>query len=278
MQQLIQISKNRLHLVIASILAIGASLILVMPMQASARHSSPLPPTNLIDTINGRVFPEAAIHNLSWQASPSPVQYYVIYRDGVRVTQTSNLYYVVSNQTDFSGNYTVKAVDNTHGFEMLSASSNSVYVKLGYYKNISPDSWNSCFTPGAPTPPGPYDGCFKAYSTMYALRNVNVKYNGYGIRVGTATLNIGYNQKFSSLPTGFTKYDVNLIVGAGTDWRYVTTLQLPAGAPEAGQAYSTTVNIPIDNPGEIELQWVNDTANAGGDANLQINSLQFVRY
>lgn len=270
--QTIALPTNILKAVVISILALAMSL--AAPLSVNARHAAPAPPTNLSDSI-WRTNP--GIHTLFWTASSSPTNYYVIYRDGVRVDQTTNTNYQLNNSTQYSGNYTVRAVDNTHGYEMQSSDSNSVYVTLGYLWLTNGSPWNSCFTPGAPTPPGPYDGCFAAGSAMYALRNVNVKYSASAVRSGNTWIRVDYRQKFAQLPTGYTKYDVNVIVGAGSNWQYVTTLQLPAGAPEEPKSVTMPMNIPIDHPGEIELQWVNDVSNGSGDSNLQISYIQLNR-
>lgn len=264
--------KNVLYVITLLFLIVAISILL--PFQSGAKHAPQPPPTNLQDSVT-RTNP--GIHTLSWTPSSSWENiYYEIYRDGVSVDQTVNTYYQLNNATQYSGNYAVRAQDNLHGVQD-SRFSNSVYVTLGYLWTSTGSPWNSCFTPGAPTPSGPYDGCFAAGSSMYALRNVNVKYNASAIRSGSAWMRVDYRQKFAALPAGFTKYDVNVIVGSGTNWQYVTTLQLPAGAPDVVKTVNVPMNIPIDHPGEVELQWVNDTSNSSGDANLQIDYIQLNR-
>jgi hypothetical protein len=265
---------------LASVL--GIALISAVPLQALARHTAPAPPTNVTYGYNSKSGQQA----LGWQAPTSAYSglYYVVYLNSVRVGDTSTNDPVFATRFSLddtskygSGTYTVRSADKLDGYETIGSASNAVTVNLGYnwVRNGAP--WSSCFTPGAPTP-GQYDGCFVAGTSMYALRNVNVKYgSAASVLSGNAYLHISYQQKFNSLPTWFTKYDVNLIVGSGTSWQYVTTLQLPAAGPGIPQTYSVPVNIPINHPGEVELQWVNDSVNSGGDSNLQIDRINFAR-
>jgi hypothetical protein len=263
--------------------AVSLVIILAVPLKASAHHTAPDPPTNLTYGYNSKSGQQA----LGWQP-PSRTYvglYYIVYLNGVRVGDTSTN--DSSSPTAFSlndtskygsGTYTVRSADRLDGYETVGSASNAVTVNLGYNWTRSGSPWSSCFTPGAPTPAGQYDGCFAAGTSMYALRNINVKYgSAASVLSGSAYIHLNYQQKFSALPTWFTKYDVNLIVGSGTNWQYVTTLQLPAAGPGVPQTYSAPVNIPINHPGEVELQWVNDSVNSGGDANLQIDSFNFFR-
>lgn len=137
--------------------------------------------------------------------------------------------------------------------------------------------WASCASPGTANRDG-YDGCFGVGTSMYAYRNIGVLYNLSGVKSGTATITVKYRQLASNkVPTGFTHYNVNLVAGGGSTWAYIATLQLPAGGPGVAQTYSSNVSVSINNPAQLGVQWTNDTGNASGDANLQIDSITLDR-
>ncbi len=256
-------------------LSLALSLAMAASPAAWAHHAPPAPPTNLM-VINNMEIPVRQA--LSWTPSQSAgVAYTAIYRDNIRLSQTTNNYYTFNNDTDFGGRYTVRAVDTSHGYEVQSTDSNTVTVTLAYYTQINGSPWNSCFTPNAHPSAKKYAGCFASNTSMYALRNVNVKYKATSVRSGSAYIDVDYRQKTAALPLGFTKYDVNVIVSAGTNWKYVTTLQLPAAGPGVPKTHTAPLNIPIDHPDELELQWINDTSNSSGDANLQIDRITLRR-
>lgn len=272
MERLLQRYNNGLKWFLVAIL-LTVSL-LATSLNVSAAPEPPAPPTNLID-FTTRTIP--ATHSLRWNAptTSSPIAYYRVYRDNSYVAQASGTSYQLNNSTHLSGSYTVRSVGQTTSLE--SGNSNAVNVTIGYLWVTNGSSWSSCKVPGAPVPAGPYDNCFVSGTSVYGLRNFNVKYNASAVRSGTAFIEVNYRQKFAALPPGYTTYNVNVIVGAGTSWQYVKTLQLPAAAAEVSKTYTAPITVPIDRPGEIEFQWVNDGAYNGGDANLQLDSISLYR-
>ncbi len=150
------------------------------------------------------------------------------------------------------------------GAESMTGNAYSQCVNPNYQ-----DQWSGCFDTISSNP---------AVASTVAYETANITYPlpqaiGGGTESELFTMEIKYRQhKSKPLPAGYTAYQVAISNDGSTPENGI--FSLPAGAPDAVQTYTLLLSTRRFAPiSQVQMRWLNDAADANGDANLQIDSI-----
>ncbi len=139
------------------------------------------------------------------------------------------------------------------------------------------DQWSGCFDTISSNPAVASTVAYETANITYETPQMVQLYDPVGIR-------IKYRQHNNSpAPSGYASYNVSVLGGVDGTTGFAplgnATYNLPVGSPDAVMTYDMPN---IGNLGrsfpltKLQLKWLNDAANASGDANLQIDSISFI--